>query len=107
MQDFKMSGADMNELLMKLKLIKEDLDTSYDSLSRLLTGIESDGLWKGKEETTFMAYMELMQQYHKSFSKNNSENPVQQAIDALEAHGERVDDFYTGFQEYKNMEGME
>lgn len=107
MQDFKMSGANMNELLQKLKVIQEDIDASYDSLSQLLVRIDSDNLWKGKEETTFMAYMELMQQYHKSFSNQNADNPVQQAIDALEAHGERVDDFYTGFQEYKDMEGME
>ena len=107
MQDFKMSGTNMNDLLTKLKSIQEDIDDSYDLLSQLLSRIEDDKLWKGKEETTFMAYMRLMQQYHESFSNNNGENPVQQAIDALEAHGERVDDFYTGFQEYKNMEGME
>lgn len=107
MQDFKMSGTNMNDLLTKLKAIQEDIDDSYDLLSQLLSRIEDDKLWKGKEETTFMAYMSLMQQYHESFSNNNGENPVQQAIDALEAHGERVDDFYTGFQEYKNMEGME
>lgn len=33
MQDFKMSGANMNELLTKLKLIQEDIDASYDTLS--------------------------------------------------------------------------
>lgn len=107
MQDFKMSGANMNELLEKLKLIQEDIDASYDGLSQLLGRIDSDNLWKGKEETTFMAYMELMQQYHKCFSNQNADNPVQQAIDALEAHSGRVDDFYIGFQEYKDMEGME
>lgn len=68
MQDFKMSGANMNELLTKLKLIQEDIDDSYDTLSQLLARIESEKLWKGKEETTFLAYMELMQQYHKCFS---------------------------------------
>lgn len=106
MQDFKMSGSNMDDLLTKLKTIKERVDDSYDALTQLMSRIESDKLWKGKEETTFMAYMGLMQQYHKSFSKDNGDNPVQQAIDALKSHGERVDDFYTGFQEYKDMEGM-
>ena len=84
----------------------ERIDDSYDELTRLMSRIESDKLWKGKEETTFMAYMGLMQQYHKSFSKANGDNPVQQAIDALKSHGDRVDDFYDEFQEYKDMEDM-
>ena len=65
MQDFKMSGSNMNELLTNMKAIKERIDDSYDKLTLLMSRIESDKLWKGKEETTFMAYMGLMQQYHK------------------------------------------
>ena len=107
MQDFQMSGASMDEMLGKLKTIQEDIDNSYEALSQLLARVESEQLWKGKQETAFLAYMELMRQYHKSFSNKNGNNPVKQAIDALEAHGERVDDFYTGFKEYKDMEGME
>ena len=57
MQDFKMSGSNMNELLTNMKAIKERIDDSYDELTRLMSRIESDKLWKGKEETTFMAYM--------------------------------------------------
>ena len=45
-----------------------------------------------------MAYMGLMQQYHKKFSKANGDNPVQQAIDALKSHGDRVDDFMMNFR---------
>lgn len=63
MQDFKMSGSNMNELLTNMKAIKERIDDSYDELTLLMSRIESDKLWKGKEETTFMAYMGLMQQY--------------------------------------------
>ena len=56
MQDFKMSGSNMNELLTNMKAIKERIDDSYDELTLLMSRIESDKLWKGKEETTFMAY---------------------------------------------------
>lgn len=101
-----MSGANMNQLLTDLKSIQEELNTSYESLSGLLSRIESEQLWKGKEETTFLAYMGLMQQYHKCFTGKTGENPVQMAIDALKAHEERVNDFYTDFQEYKDMEGI-
>ena len=55
MQDFKMSGSNMNELLTNMKAIKERIDDSYDELTRLMLRIESDELWKGKEKTTFMA----------------------------------------------------
>ena len=53
MQDFKMSGSNMNELLTNMKAIKERIDDSYDELTLLMSRIESDKLWKGKEETTF------------------------------------------------------
>ena len=49
MQDFKMSGSNMNELLTNMKAIKERIDDSYDELTRLMSRIESDKLWKGKE----------------------------------------------------------
>ena len=107
MQDFKMSGSNMNELLTNMKAIKERIDDSYDELTRLMSRIESDKLWKGKEETTFMAYMGLMKQYNKRISKANGDNTVQQAIEALKSHGDRVDDFYDEFQEYKDMEDMQ
>ena len=46
MQDFKMSGSNMNELLTNMKAIKERIDDSYDELTRLMLRIESDELWK-------------------------------------------------------------
>ena len=33
MQDFKMSGSNMNELLTNMKAIKERIDDSYDELT--------------------------------------------------------------------------
>ena len=42
MQDFKMSGSNMNELLTNMKAIKERIDDSYDELTRLMLRIESD-----------------------------------------------------------------
>ena len=59
MQDFKMSGSNMNELLTNMKAIKERIDDSYDELTLLMSRIESDKLWKGKEKTTFMAPMPI------------------------------------------------
>ena len=41
MQDFKMSGSNMNELLTNMKAIKERIDDSYDELTRLMSRIES------------------------------------------------------------------
>ena len=47
MQDFKMSGSNMNELLTNRKAIKERIDVTFVELSRLMSRIESDKLWKG------------------------------------------------------------
>lgn len=106
MQDFKVSDVAMNEVLEKLKSIQEDIDDAYDLLTQLMGRMDTDNLWKGEQKDTFMVYMQLMQEYHKCFSKKNGDNPVQQAIDAFEAHGKRIDDFYTGFEEYKELEGI-
>ena len=53
MQDFKMSGSNMNELLTNMKAIKERIDDSYDELTRLMLRIESDELWKNLRKTAW------------------------------------------------------
>lgn len=53
MQDFKMSGSNMNELLTNMKAIKERIDDSYDELTLLMSRIESDKLWKGERRNYF------------------------------------------------------
>ena len=42
MQDFKMSGSNMDDLLTNLKAIKERVDDSYDALTQLMSRIESE-----------------------------------------------------------------
>ena len=46
----------MNELLTNMKAIKERIDDSYDELTRLMLRIESDELWKGKENYFYGIY---------------------------------------------------
>ena len=50
MQDFKMSGSNMNELLTNMKAIKERIDDSYDELTRLMSRIESDNCGREKRK---------------------------------------------------------
>lgn len=110
MQDFKMSGANMNCLIENLIKIQNLMDASYGQLDRLLQRVEGSGEWEGEAHTIFMAYMSLMKEYHKRFTNHAPEgcgNPLQEALEALNAHGERVDSFYREFSEYRKLEEIQ
>lgn len=110
MQDFEMSGKNMNQLIENLVEITESMDTSYNQLIQLLERIEGGADWKGGTKSTFLAYMGLMKEYHRRFTEYAPEgcnNPLKEAQDALKKHGERVDSFYKEFPEYKKLEEIE
>lgn len=106
MQDFRISGAEMNRLTEELKMIQENMESSYKRIASLVQKIEGDGKWSGEQQKKFLAYLELMEQYHKCFTNNKAENPLQQAIDGLQELEEHVEAFYTDFIEYKKVEGL-
>lgn len=110
MQDFKMSGANMNCLIENLIKIQNIMDTSYGHLDQLLQRVEGSKEWEGETQKIFMAYMGLMKEYHKRFTSHAPEgygNPLQEALDALNAHSERVDSFYREFSEYRKLEEIQ
>ena len=50
MQDFKMSGSNMNELLTNMKAIKERIDDSYDELTLLCRVLRVINCGRGKKK---------------------------------------------------------
>lgn len=106
MENFRMSGANMKELKDKMNSVKDDVNGAYDILSKLISRINDEELWKGEAKDTFMVYIGLMEQYHKTFTDLNATSPIKQAVDALNAHEVRVDGFYTDFTEYNNLQKM-
>lgn len=106
MKDFKMSGTNMNQLLTDLTAVQQGLNDSYELLSLLMSCIDTEQAWKGKAKDTFWAYMGLLEQYHASFTDNSENNPVKLAIDALKELEENVNNFYTDYQQYIDMEGI-
>lgn len=106
MQDFRVSGREMNRLAEELKTVQENIDSSYERIANLVQRIDTEDKWKGKQRDTFLAYIELMEQYHRSFTDNSEENPIKQALEGLKELGENVDGFYTDFSEYKKVEGL-
>ena len=109
MQDFRMSGTSMNQLMELMEKIQEDMEETHRRVERLTKRIEQEGRWTGPAQETFLAYMELLQAYHGSFTNKSTArrgNPIQEAVTALKAHAERTDSFYTDFPEYKEMEKM-
>ncbi len=107
MKDFKISGANMNQLLTDLETIQQNFNDSYDALSLLMTRVDTEQAWEGEAKDAFEAYMRLLEQYHKCFTKNSENNPVQMAIDALTEAGENVDNYYTDYEQYIAMEDIE
>lgn len=110
MQDFQMSGANMNELLQTLEKIRQCMNDSYQGTERLLEKIEEENCWQGKSKDTFMVYMGLLKAYHKRFTDKETEergNPLQEAIEALKELESRVDSFYDYFTEYKKLERID
>lgn len=106
MQDFRISGKEMNRLTEELKTIQENMESSYNRIASLVQRVEGDGKWSGEQQKKFLAYIKLMEEYHKCFTNNNAENPLQQAIDGLKELEEHVEAFYMDFTEYKKVEGL-
>lgn len=57
MQDFEMSGKNMNQLIENLVKITESMDTSYNQLVQLLERIKGAADWGGGTKSTFLAYI--------------------------------------------------
>lgn len=106
MQDFRIAGREMNRLTEELKTVQENMESSYKRIASLVQRVEGEGKWSGEQQKKFLAYLELMEQYHKCFTKNSDENPLQQAIDGLQELEKHVEAFYTDFTEYKKVEGL-
>lgn len=109
MKDFKMSGTNMNQLLTDLQAVQKNLNNSYGIISNLMSRVEEEQAWEGKAKDTFWAYMGLLQQYHKCFAdeEEDNNNPIKLAVDALNKLNTNVEDFYTDYLEYCNMEKIE
>lgn len=106
MQDFRISGREMNRLTEDLKVVQEKIDSSYKRISNLVQRIETESKWSGKQRDTFLAYIKLMEKYHMSFTDSSENNPIKQALDGLKELEDHVEAFYTDFSEYKKVEGL-
>ena len=84
MQDFRIAGREMNRLTEELKTVQENMESSYKRIASLVQRVGGEGKWSGEQQKKFLAYLELMEQYHKCFTQNSDENPLQQAIDGLQ-----------------------
>ncbi len=96
----------MNRLTEELKTVQENMESSYERIASLVQRVGGEGKWCGEQQKKFLAYLELMEQYHKCFTNSNNENPLQQAINGLQELEEHVEAFYTDFAEYKKVEGL-
>lgn len=100
MSEYLFDGEQLNEFAGQLKILKDSIDTTYDSAVSLMNRI-NDGKWSGKSKDAMSAFMDLVTQYHGKLA--GTEGPVSQAADTFEQLGENMGDFYSGYHEYLEM----
>lgn len=107
MKDFKISGINMNQLSKDLETLQQDIDDAYVLFETLMSRIKSEQEWEGRAKDAFAAYMGLLGQYHVSFSEKGEENPLEMARKALKQAEENVNNYYTDYTAYKDLETIE
>lgn len=84
--------------------IVDHMETGYQMLKELLDDIGTSGEWKGGSEKAFLAYMDLLKQYHRCFSSESSgQNPLPLAAQAFSDLINRSAVFYDEFTEYRYL----
>ena len=106
MGDFKVNMNKMEEIVTKLKTIQADMDNSYDKMSMLMTTIETEKEWNGQAQKEFLAFMRLMQMYHKEFTSELEGNCVEGAIKTISSFIEKVTTFEQDNVEFGKMKGI-
>lgn len=99
-----MNESAIAEANRQMQKAGEYLESSYERLMNLVDRLETTGTWEGETQKAFIAYMDLMRQYHRSFTDENADNPVMYAVKAFTELLERSADFYTEFATYRYME---
>lgn len=102
--DFKLDGDKMNLAMSDMQKICTEMNETYTQFVALLNDITSEDAWEGKSKQTFLAYADLLKQYHQKFTDNDSNNPIKLALDAFKELESNVDSFYSDFEQYKKME---
>lgn len=97
----------LNQVKEKLQMAQEHLQTGCDLLTELTEEIETAGAWQGEAQTAFVAYLDLLSQYHKCFTIWNKNNPVWLAIYAFSRLLEQSETFYDEFTEYRYLKDIE
>lgn len=106
MGDFKVNIDKMDEIVTKLKTIQADMDNSYNMMSKLMTNIETEKKWNGQAQKEFLAFMRLMQMYHKEFTSELDDNCVEGAISTISSFIEKVTTFEQDNVEFGKMKGI-
>ena len=87
-----------------MKTTQEKLQDAYGS-AKVLSERLNEGEWEGDAREAMAAFMDLMLQYHASFI-GSPNDPVQEAIDGINACVEALGNFYTDSGAYLELEKM-
>ena len=105
MDSFKLCEGDaFMDIRSDMKTIQEKLQDAYGSAKALSERLK-EGEWEGEAREAMTAFMDLMLQYHASFI-GSPNDPVQEAVDGINACVEALGNFYTDSDAYLELEKM-
>lgn len=102
--NFTMNESAIKEAERQMQAAKESLENGYTKLLELTNRLETVGTWEGETQKAFIAYLDLVRQYHQSFTDENENNPVMYAVTAFTEFLERAETFHEEYVNYKYLE---
>lgn len=105
MDRFKLDENRMDQLREIFTQLDIELTGAHEEMKTLLAAMEETNSWIGQSKEKALVYMRLLEQYHGALSSDGTEQPVSEAIKAMEECMKLADNFYNDFEEYKILEG--
>ncbi|MEE1303892.1 MAG: hypothetical protein U0K68_01910 [Agathobacter sp.] len=106
MSDFIVDSDKMEQIVTKLEKIQDAMDDSYYKLSMLISEIETEKEWEGQAQKEFLAFMRLLQMYHKEFTSQRVENCIEGAEKAINSFLDKMSRFETENEKFVKMKGI-
>lgn len=103
MQDFFCETQTISEVKGIIGRIQEILANTYTNAQMVRISVEDgENVWEGLSQQTGIAFLDLTMQYHAKLS----ENPVQQAFQALDNYLKTDEVFYDNWEDYQELSSI-
>lgn len=104
----KCDGANFLDLSQKMGEIQTGLQDAYSKAAALKAQLDADQTaWTGETKKAFLAYLDLMMKYHGALiGENGAADPVQSAVDGLNAATANITGYYDSSPLFSSLERL-